>query len=228
MPRREGSATAQHSAPVAIKNAIATAIPLGAERAEEPAGWFAPRRQRASAGRLDPQLVADVQDHSPAVARRDVGPISLAVECRHGFNGSCDAAKAHTAADYWLHDNSIPRTPEVPPSESAGLGVDDDDLFVFMAIDALIELDDHPHLMNDCPGLQQNEIGCVEGNAYQGSLIARLRSQTKFPPEGCALIASDAEEERLGVAGLGVGTCHRLFGVTSVAAVLCAEGRLSR
>jgi len=94
-----------------------------------------------------------------------------------------------------------------------------------MAIDTVTEFDGHPHLTKKRPGLQQNEVGCLEGNAYQGGSIAQLPFQEKTPIPGqkaAPVIASDAVEERPGAAG--VGTCHRFFGVALVAAALCAGG----
>ena len=72
----------------------------------------------------------------------------------------------HAPADKRLRDNFVPRTPKIPPPVLGALCVDSHDLFILMAVDTVIELDDHPHSTDIRPGLQQNEIGYFESNTY--------------------------------------------------------------
>jgi hypothetical protein len=103
------------------------------------------------------------------------------IDRRQGFDGISDAGDAYTASDYRLRDDAVPRTPKVPAPKSAGLSVEGDDLFIFMAIDPLIEFDNHPHSMKVRPGLQQDEISYFEGNAYQGGSMHSEISSSLWP-----------------------------------------------
>ena len=72
----------------------------------------------------------------------------------------------YAPADKRLHDNFVPRTPKIPRPHPGALCVDGHDLFILMAVNTVIELDYHPHSMETCPGLQQNEIGYFESDTY--------------------------------------------------------------
>ena len=54
----------------------------------------------------------------------------------------------------------------MPPPKLGAFGVDSHDLFILMAVNTVIQLDDHPPSMEIRPGLQQNEIGYFESNTY--------------------------------------------------------------
>ena len=85
---------------------------------------------------------------------------------RQGFSCFGDAGKMHTPADKRLHDNFVPRTPKISPPELGALCVDGHDLFILMAVNTVIELDDHLHSMETRPGLQKKEIGYFESDTY--------------------------------------------------------------
>ena len=69
----------------------------------------------------------------------------------------------------------------MPPPLPTSLRIDGDDLFILMAVNAVIELDDHPHCMEVRPRPQPNKVGYFESDAHwRGSSITRLCFQRKL------------------------------------------------
>ena len=46
------------------------------------------------------------------------------------------------------------------------------DLFILVAVNTVIELDSHPQLLEIRPCLQENEVGYLKSNTYEGSAPA--------------------------------------------------------
>ena len=79
------------------------------------------------------------------------------------FEGVRNAAKPAASANQRLHHDLACRAPQDPAPELAVVPVKGYDLLVFLALHAMVQLDNHLHVVEVGPTLQQHEIGDLEG-----------------------------------------------------------------